>query len=948
MLKKEWKQLVSNKMMLISCIVILFIPIMYAGFFLKSNWDPYGNTDKLSVAVVNLDQSVDYQGKKLDIGSDVIQKLKENDALDWHFVSQEEAQDGLKNREYYMVMTLPADFSTDASTLMETNPEKMTIEYETNGSLNYIGEVISKAAAKDIKAEVSSNVTKAYTETVFEQISTIGTGFSKASEGAEEIDDGTGKLADGSLQLTKNLETLSSSTLAFKEGTETLEIGLTDYTDGVAQVNDGATQLDNGINTLSSKVDPLEKGGLLLENGSTKLTNGIKAYTDGVSQLVDGTKTLNENSAALRNGTIELNNGVNQVKTGSDQLLTGLNQLSTELDKSLTTENTEQLQFLMENLSSMDEGIQKLNSFLNEQTSGADFSGIQTNLQQAGSSLTEVAQDTGKTGESLTKVTATVKTLEEKIQENKGTTTSALSGTDAFKSLSSEQQTELLNALETTATNQNTSELTELTLIKDQLDNTSQTVAQTASDTAEAGSSLTNLQTELTTISGLTDQLTSLKTQIATLAQSSARLLPATNQAMGELMDGLANVQLVLEQQGNDSNKGIIQGMTELNQGLVAIQSGLSGQNGLVAGVTSYTNGVNMLRSGTADLDANSTALNAGSENLSNGLGELTSQLPNLIEGITKLGNGSTQLIEGTARLNANSARLNNGATSLADGSTKISEGSQALSEGSKTLGSGIDTLKNGTNQLATSLLAGASEVNDVNATNETTDMFASPITLKQEKYSEVPNYGAALAPYIMSMALYIGAVVFTTIYPVRKKALQGKSSLAWWQSKTSVAMLVASLMAVLECGILLMLGLEVLFVGKFFLLAILTSLAFMSIVLMLVVAFDNVGRFLAMVLLVVQLGGSGGTFPIPLTNSFFQTIHLFLPMSYSVYGFRQAISNGLGDAIYWRTIFIMISIILVFNGLLMLTMYTLQKKSVRVKENDTEEIKVLAEVQDR
>ncbi|MGB7459832.1 MAG: YhgE/Pip family protein, partial [Carnobacterium jeotgali] len=231
-----------------------------------------------------------------------------------------------------------------------------------------------------------------------------------------------------------------------------------------------------------------------------------------------------------------------------------------------------------------------------------------------------------------------------------------------------------------------------------------------------------------------------------------------------------------------------------------------------------------------------------------------------------------------------------------------------------------------------------------IDATNKTSDMFASPITLEQEKYSTVPNYGAALAPYIMSMALYIGAIAFTTIYPVRKRALQGKSSFAWWQSKTSVTMLVATLMAVIECGILLMMGLEVLFVGKFFLLAILTSLAFMSIIMMLVVAFDNIGRFLAMVLLVIQLGGSGGTFPMPLTNSFFQAIHPFLPMTYSIYGFRQAISSGLGDAVYWKANFVMIGIILVFNGMLILAMHILQKKEVTNNENETTELKEIEE----
>jgi putative membrane protein len=944
MLKKEWKELVSNKIMLISCIVMLFIPIMYAGVFLKSNWDPYGSTDELSVAVVNLDHAVDYQGTQLDIGSDVVEKLKGNETLNWHFVSQEEAKEGLENREYYMVMTLPTDFSTNAATLMETNPKKMMIDYETNGSLNYIGEVISNSAAKEVKSEVSANVTKAYTEAIFEQISTIGAGFSEAADGAGKINEGTGELADGSQKLTENLEKLASSTLTFEEGTQTLEVGVRKYTDGVAQVNNGAEKLNNGINQLSSKVGPLENGGVLLENGSTELTSGLKTYTAGVSQLADGTEMLNENSSALQKGTVEVSNGIDQVKFGSDQLLTGLNQLSSELDKNLSTENAEQLQFLMGNLSSMNEGIQKLDSLLKEQTGGADFSGIQTNLQQSGASLTKVAQDTGKTGQSVAEITASVDTLEKTVQSNNEATIAALSGTTAFNNLPSEQQEELLNAVDTTTTNLENSEINELTTIKEQIDNTSQNINQTVSDATEAGTSLTNLQTELVTISGFTDQLNELKVQVDTLAQGSNKLMPATNQAMSQLIAGLTGVQSALERQGTNQNKGIIQGMTELNQGLAAIQGGLSGENGLVDGVTNYTNGVNSLQSGADELNANSTALNTGSEQLSNGIGQLTAQMPNLVAGINQLNNGSNQLVQGTSLLNENSAGLNNGVTKLAEGSLQLNEGSQALSDGSQTLGNGIKTLKDGTNQLATSLLEGSVNVNKVDATDKTTDMFANPIDLKQEKYSEVPNYGVALAPYIMSMALYIGALVFNTIYPVRKRALEGKTGLDWWLSKVTVAMIVGTLMAILECSILLMIGLDVLFIGKFFLLAVLTSIAYMSIILTLVVAFDNVGRFLAMVLLVLQLGGSGGTFPMPLTNNFFQAIHLFLPMTYSVYGFRQAISSGLGNDIYWKASVVMISIILVFNGLLILTMFSLEKKSARNSEQETEKIKELAE----
>ena len=213
--------------------------------------------------------------------------------------------------------------------------------------------------------------------------------------------------------------------------------------------------------------------------------------------------------------------------------------------------------------------------------------------------------------------------------------------------------------------------------------------------------------------------------------------------------------------------------------------------------------------------------------------------------------------------------------------------------------------------------------------------MFSNPTELVHEEYSHVPNYGAALAPYIMSMALYIGAVVFNTIYPVRKPSLDGQSGFSFWISKLSIALTVAVLMAVIEGGLLMMLGLNVQSIGKFYAIAIIASLAFMAIVTFLTIAFDNVGRFIAMILLVVQLGGSGGTFPMPLTNNFFISIHPYLPMSYSIYGFREAISGGMGQELYMQSILVLTSILLVFSSLLLLYMHFLQKRKQEKIENN-------------
>lgn len=94
MIKNEWKSLWNNKILIIVVMAIIVIPVIYAGLFLKSMWDPYGNLDKLPVAVVNNDKSVEYNGKTLSVGSDMVDELKDNDSLDFQFCRQRRGRTG--------------------------------------------------------------------------------------------------------------------------------------------------------------------------------------------------------------------------------------------------------------------------------------------------------------------------------------------------------------------------------------------------------------------------------------------------------------------------------------------------------------------------------------------------------------------------------------------------------------------------------------------------------------------------------------------------------------------------------------------------------------------------------------------------------------------------------------------------------------------------------------
>lgn len=318
MIKNEWKSLWNNKILIIVVMAIIVIPVIYAGLFLKSMWDPYGNLDKLPVAVVNNDKSVEYNGKTLSVGSDMVDELKDNDSLDFHFVDSDEAEQGLKNGTYYMVITIPEDFSSDASTLMDDNPKKMELKYETNPGTNYIASKMSETALSKIREAVASKVTETYTQTVFDQIGTVGDGMQEAADGSTELKDGLTTASDGNKTITTNLKKLADSTLTFRSGAETLTEGLKEYTDGVSQVDSGADQLADGAGQI--------------QDGSSKLYDGSKELGDGITKLEDGSDTL---ATSLNDGAKE----VKETNASDDTISMFATPITDEETKITTVEN---------------------------------------------------------------------------------------------------------------------------------------------------------------------------------------------------------------------------------------------------------------------------------------------------------------------------------------------------------------------------------------------------------------------------------------------------------------------------------------------------------------------------------------------------------------------------------------------------------------------------------
>ena len=889
MVKQEWKSLWRNKILMIVLVFIIAIPAIYTTLFLGSMWDPYGKLDELPVAVVNLDEPVEYEGETLNVGQKLVDKLKEDGSLCFNFTDADQAERGLKNGTYYMVITVPKNFSENATTLMDTVPKKMELDYKTNPGTNYIAMKMSETALEKIKTSVAQEVTKTYAETIFDKIGEAGDGMKDAADGAGEIYDGTEKLSDGNKTISDNLKTLSEGTLTFKDGTSELKVGLSSYLDGVNQLSDGSTTLANGAttlltgalklnegaNSLSDGTKTLTSGTATLESGAKTLESGLKPYTDGVKQANDGAAALNANSSALTAGAQQLTAGNEQLSSGSAQILGGLNQMSSTVKSGLPSEDK-----------------------ITELSGGLDT------------------------------YSAAIGKMNDELQNT---------------SLPSEEELAALNAVKTDLTNSLTNagdNAKSLYVLAAQLQASGdlQTAAQVKEIADSLAANVTTAANDATAIGAVFEQVTpslskvtELKNGVAQLNENKELVLDGAKTAVNGMYSGLANVSYALDTQ-------IIPGMSTLDGGISQVSDGAKS---LSSGLTSYTSGVAQVGGGLTQLNDNSAQLNSGANQLSSGASQLSSGAKSLDSGADELKSGTKTLADGTktlddgtktltsgfATLTANNSKLTSGTNQLADGAVTLNDGAGQLYDGSITLGNGLSDLKDGANTLKTGLEDGQKTIDENKGDDAVYEMISSPVKSNETKISNVENNGHAMAAYMMCVGLWVLCIAFCIMYPLTEHHGEIKSGFSWWLSKAGIAYLVALVAAYAMIGSLqLFLHFEPTELLNTFLVAGITAIAFMSILYFFNVWLGKVGSFLMLIFMVVQLAGSAGTYPIEISGDFVATIHKWLPFSYAVDAFRGTIS---GNGNILEVTIVLLSIAIIFT-LLTIMMFNIRAKMIK------------------
>ncbi|EOI53554.1 YhgE/Pip domain-containing protein [Enterococcus gilvus] len=787
MVKNEFKNLLKNKILLISVIAITFIPIIYTSIFDKSLWDPYGGIKNFPVAVVNEDESVELMGQKVNVGDQVIDNLKKDKELDWKFVSEKQAMKGLKELDYYMIITIPKDFSKSAASVIDADPKKMEITYTTNDSYNYIGKEISQVAATELEMKVRNQVVQAYASAVDTAAGKMVGALNQAADGSNELYSGSGQLANG----------------------------INAYTNGVSQADDGSKKLAGGTAQLAAFVGPLSSGVSQLDAGSKELSNAL----GGIDAAI------NSNQAKIT----EADAGVESLSVAARLMAESLQNFENNLNPEIRVQLSKQ--------------IEALDSQLNELIVNAN-------------ELASISMDSSQLDQKNTEISRKLLAL-----------------TDEFDAANQSINSKISDIIQK---NEELSERLKSELIKN-------LNAAVDSDMANLNQRITNK------INDINKNLEELSNITLVLAQQANEV----SNISGSMAKNTQNVQVTFSE--------FKKGNQQIEMALGVVPASESAQ--------SIVNQLNQL----------SAVLNHTAEDI-----------PTAVAGVHKLASGSEQLTGGLNQLQGKLPELSSGVDQLNAGSDQLEDGLDELNSKSPELVSGIKQLQAGAGELANGLDSGVDKAKSVKVTHKTIDQFVDPTGLKNDQYSKVKNYGEALAPYIMSLALFVGCMLFNFVYPIRKSSMDGQSSLDWWLSKVSLGFVVSSLMAIIQVTTMILLGLPVYNLGLLYLTALITAWCYMSIVMFLAMTFDNPGRFAAMILLVLQLGGAAGTFPIQTQGKFFQLIHPFLPMSYSLYAFREAIAGGISNGLVNKSYTILLVLMVLFVSLLRISMFYLQKNHLR------------------
>ncbi|MFF5209464.1 YhgE/Pip family protein [Streptosporangium sp. NPDC000396] len=268
---------------------VVMLPLLYAGLYLWSFWDPQGNLENIPVALVVEDRPATVDGKTVDAGRELAEELRDRKVLGWHTVDARQAADGVNDGSFYLSLTIPADFSARlASPSRDGMPTPAELGVRVDTGRSYIMGTISDAVFTEVKDAASRTALKDYWNNVFVSFGELHDATAKAADGADKLHDGNLKAQNSTGKLGDGATTLSTGLGQAKNGTHQLAVGLGSANTATGRLAAGADKLVAGTGKLGEANAKLTRGLGEAESGSRKLGQGLAKLSQGAKQVADG------------------------------------------------------------------------------------------------------------------------------------------------------------------------------------------------------------------------------------------------------------------------------------------------------------------------------------------------------------------------------------------------------------------------------------------------------------------------------------------------------------------------------------------------------------------------------------------------------------------------------------------------------------------------------------
>lgn len=585
----------------------------------------------------------------------------------------------------------------------------------------------------------------------------------------------------------------------------------------------------------------------ITETYTKAVFKSMSSLQDGLQEASDGGNELLSGSQQLESGSQTITDNLNTAASGSQSLADG----TATLSSGLTTYTN--------GVSSLASGANELDS-----KSAALVSGV-AQLKESSAQVQQLVDGANSLTDGLQKL-ATATTLSAEESENIQSLISGLPQLNAGIQQLNASVSEISTEVDTTEIS---------TVLSD--------VAAQAKGILEAEEK--DSSARLTAIQETAAYQSLDATQQAELVNALNTSGNSVSQQAQQILTDVQTMETTLTQLSSLSSK-----VTELQTGVsrIANQSNVA-LPGAVTALTTLSTGLNQVNT------AATTQLVPGSSQIASGISTLNTKLSSgaseLLTGVTTYTSGVSQVASGANQLAASNSQLTSGASQLQSGAEELASGSSQLAAGSDTLTSGLTTLTSGISTLASSLSEASDQLSLVSVTNKNAKLVSDPVSTKKTDNDSVKVNGIGMAPYMIAVSLMVVALSTNVIFANSLSGRPVKNRFEWAKQKLFINGLISTVGSLVLYGAIQFLGFEANYEWRTIFLIILGGWTLMALVTALVGWNNRYGSFLSLIMLLLQVGSAGGSYPIELSPKFFQVVHPYMPMTYIVTGLRQTIS---------------------------------------------------------